>query len=192
MKAVEEYTLEEINEIEDVEFRNRLQKFYQEKRLELGSTPFLRRVINGHPNCSIVNLQYLLDSECLECTSFYNFPNQQVYFYPTVRECQSKSDIACAFSGGKIKKGSVYYCYRPLLDVVDSGKRYVLRKTLKLETMYFSDLPTTIQEFDDFAIKVENYWLYPNERLDYECLNYYFGGSVGLLGLGKRKRKSEK
>ncbi|MDE5587085.1 MAG: hypothetical protein K2I72_01785 [Bacilli bacterium] len=192
MKALEEYTLEEINKIEDLELRRNLQKFYQQKILELGNTPFSRRVIKNFPGFSIMTLQSILQSEYLECTSFYHFPNKQVCFYPSIHEYKSEFNTTCAFSGGPIKKGSFYYCYRPLLEVVDSGKKYVLRKTLKLETMYFSDLPTSIQEFDDFTTKVEHYWLYPNERLDYECLNYYFGGSVGLLELGKRKGKRKK
>lgn len=189
MKAVEEYTLDEINEIEDLELRTHLQKIYYEKRLELGDTPFSKRVIQSYPNCSILDLESILRSAYFEHTSFYNFPNKQVYFYPTVREQKCECDTTCAFSGGKIQRGCLYYCYRPLLDVVDSGRTYVLSKTLKLETMYFSDLPTTIQEFDVFTQKVENYWNYQNEHLDYECLNYYFGGTVRLLELKKGRRK---
>jgi len=189
LKALKEYTLEEIKKIEDLELRSRLQEFYQEQRLELENTPFSRRILRSYPTCSIVDLESILSSEYWEHTSFYNFPNKQVFFYPSIREQQSEFDITCAFSGGKIKKGSLYCCYRPLLEVVDSGKTYVLRKTLKLETLYFSDLPTTIQEFDVFTQKIENYWNYQNEPLDYEQLNYYFGGSVGLLELRKDRRK---
>lgn len=189
MKAVETYTLEEINQIEDLEIRKRLQKFYREKRLELGNNPFSRRILQNYPDCSISDLESILQVEYLDHTSFYHFPNKQVFFYPSIREYRSEFNTTCAFSGGKIQKGSFYYCYRPLLDVVDSGRTFVLSKTLKLENMYFSDLPKTVHEFDDFTQKVENYWNYQNERIDYEHLNYYFGGSVKLLELRKGGRK---
>ena len=189
MKAVEEYTLEEINKIEDLEVRNQLQRFYREKRLELGDTPFSKRIVKSYSNCSISDLESILHAAYLEHTSFHHFPDKQIFFYPRTREHQAEFNTTCAFSGGKISKGSFYCCYRPLLDVVDSGRTYVLSKTVKLETAYFSDLPTTMQEFDDFTQKIENYWNYQNERLDYEQLNYYFGGSVELLELRKGRRK---
>ncbi len=189
MKTIEEYTLEEMNQIEDLVLRENLKKYYREKRLELGSTPFLRRIMKEYPNCSIKTLETILHSEYLESTSFRHFPGKQVFFYPSIREYKSEFNTTCAFSGGKIKKGRIYCSYRPLLDVVDSGKTYVLKKTLKLETAYFSDLPTTMQEFDSFTEKVENYWNYGNDPIDYEQLNYYLGGSVDLLELKKGVRR---
>jgi len=189
VKKIEEYTLEEINQIEDLELRNRLQRFYQERRLELGDTPFLKKIVKSYPNCSIASLESILEMKYFEHTSFYHFPNKQVYFYPTIKERQCEFGTTCAFSGGRIQRGSIYYCYRPLLDVVDLGRTFVLSKTLKLEASYFYYLPTTIQEFDIFTQKVENYCDYQNEPLDYEQLNYYFGGAVRLLELKKGRRK---
>lgn len=157
VKKMEEYRLSEISQIEDQEKRILIRQFYDEKVKELVDTPFSRRVLHSYSDCSISELESILYGEYLEKTSFYHFPEKQVYFYPTVREYQSDFNTTCGFSGSIIKKGSLYYCYRPLLDVVDLGKTYVLQKTLKLETAYFSDLPTTISEFDIFTQKVENY-----------------------------------
>lgn len=192
MKAVEEYTLDEIQEIDNLELRNKLMTFYQEKRLELESDPFSRKVLRSYPNCSISQLISILNTEFLEHTSFYNFPGKQVWFYPTVREYKSEFDTTCAFSGGVIRKGSLYCCYRPLLEVVNSNRTYVLSKALKTEMAYFSDLPTTMMEFDIFTQKIENYQDYQNEHIDYEALNYYFGGTVLLLELRKDRRKVRK
>ena len=149
-------------------------------------------MIRSYPNCSIRELESILSGEFFEHTSFYCFPEKQVYFYPTVREQKCELNTTCAFSGGRIQRGSVYCCYRPLLEVISSNKTYVLSKTLKLETVYFSDLPMTIREFDIFTQKIENYQNYQNERIDYEALNYYFGGTVSLLELRKDRRKVKK
>lgn len=191
MKAVEEYSLQEINQIEDLKLREEYRKIYESMRLRLLDTPFNRRIGNYYPDVSIQVLEKILLKEMIEHTSFYNFPNQLVYFYPAIKEQKAGNNPTCAFSGSKIKNGSLYCCYRPLLDVVNSECRYVLNKTIKVETVYFSDLPKTIQEFDCFSEKIENYWHYPNEPLDYEQINYYLGGSVGLLKLN-RKRKIKK
>ncbi|MCI8588648.1 MAG: hypothetical protein HFG40_03245 [Bacilli bacterium] len=189
VKKMEEYRLSEISQIEDQEERRIIQQFYDEKVKELIDTPFLRRVYHNYSDCSISELESIIYGEFLEKTSFYHFPNEQVYFYPAIREQKSEFNTTCCFSGSIIKRDSFYYCYRPLLDVITRGKVYVLKKTLKLETAYFSDLPTTISEFDIFTQKVENYWNYSNEAIDYEQLNYYLGGSVELLELKKKGRK---
>jgi len=188
LKAVEEYSLKEINKIEDEKLREQYKKMYEYAIQSLISTPFDRRIRNYYPDVSIREFERILERETIEHTSFYNLPNQLVCFYPTLKEQSALSNQTCAFSGSKIKNGSLYYCYRPLLDVVNSNCQYVLKKTIKVETAYFSDLPRTIQEFDIFAQKVENYWNYPNDIVDYEQINYYLGGAVELLKLNKKRK----
>lgn len=125
----------------------------------------------------------------LDSSSFYHFPGQLVNFYPSIRELKSERDYTCFFSGAKIKEGSFYYYYRPLLEVINNGKTYVLQKTIKIETSYLSYLPQNMNDFDIFTQKVEHYYNYPNEELDYEQINYYCGGSINLLELKKKGSK---
>jgi len=185
MSQMENYWLSKINEIKEEEVKQQYQSLYE----NLKNSRYFRNITPDFEKISISSLLDKLEKEIENMTSFYTFPNQRVSFYPTFRERKSTKHITCAFSNSVIKKGSLYCNYRPLLDVIDSKRTFVLDKSLKVEIGYLSELPTTIHEFDDFSEKVENYWNYPNEPLDYEAINYYLGGTVRLLELRKEKRK---
>ncbi len=124
----------------------------------------------------------------LENRSNYSFPNHLVKFYPAIREEKCAKEITCCFSNGRIRKGELYCYYRPFFWDLTTQKSYVLKRTIKAETAYIDFLPVSISEFDIFREKVENYWNYPGEILDYERINYNLKGDLAIQLLKTRTR----
>ena len=101
-----------------------------------------------------------------------------------MKEQRAKKEITCDFSGGIIYPGSFYVSFRPLLKNIETGDAFVLKRTLKVETGYSYDLPTTIQELENLAIKIK---LEQNEDgISYGHLSQRIGGALEFQKLKRR------
>lgn len=181
----QDYSLEEINQLPDGKVE--VLTLYYQAQEELATDPVGRQVIKAKSGSSIREIYTMIQKWKLEKSAYYLFPyNHVINFYPSIKEKRCAKETTCAFSTGRIKKGEPYCYYRPLLHDLTSEKRYVLKKALKVELAYIDFLPTTTSEFDLFSEKVEHYWNYPTDTLDYERINYNVKGSLALQLLKSR------
>ncbi len=181
----QDYSLEEINQL-PVQKVEVLTLYYQAQE-ELANDPIGRQVIKAKSGSSIREIYTTIQKWKLEKSAHYLFPsNHVINFYPAIKENRCAKETTCAFSNARIRKGELYCCYRPLLYDLTSEKRYVLKRTLKVELAYIDFLPNTIGEFDIFSEKVEHYWNYPTDTLDYERINHNVKGSLTLQQLKSR------
>ncbi len=115
------------------------------------------------------------------------FPNELVEVYPRTREGRAKREITCDFSGARIKKGSLYVSYRPMVWSITNGDTYVLSRTIKVETGYAYDLPTTIAELESLNVKMLSH-ADSDDGIDYDHLYWQMGGELDFQKLKRRKK----
>ena len=115
------------------------------------------------------------------------FPNELVEVYPRTREGRAKREITCDFSGARIKKGSLYVSYRPMVWSITNGDTYVLSRTIKVETGYAYDLPSTIAELESLNVKMLSHADSDN-GIDYDHLYWQMGGELDFQKLKRRKK----
>jgi hypothetical protein len=115
------------------------------------------------------------------------FPNELVEVYPRTREGRAKREITCDFSGARIKKGSLYVSYRPMVWSITNGDTYVLSRTIKVESGYAYDLPSTIAELESLNVKMLSHADSDN-GIDYDHLYWQMGGELDFQKLKRRKK----
>ncbi len=114
------------------------------------------------------------------------FPNELVEVYPRIREGHAKREITCDFSGARIKKGSLYVRYRPLVWSISKGDAYVLSRTIKVEFGYEYDLPNNIVELEALNDKMLSH-ADNNDGINYDHLYWQMGGELEFQKLKRRK-----
>ncbi len=186
MKAFEQKTLSEIYESGNKEE----EALYFSYLASLETSKIAKNIIEryeGEPIDVIYNK--ILQAE-EDITSQVIFPGQMVIFYPNIKERKAKDYITCDFSAGIIYPGSIYISYRPLLDNLTTKETYVLKRTIKVETGHYTDLPTTIQEFEGLELKMQMSYdrdVYDNSGIEYSHLNQRTGGQFLLQKLKRRR-----
>ena len=155
LDASEFYTLslDQINNISDISLKKEMLTLYNEQIKILEQDSIGKLFID--PNISIEEIYYNIDQYTESLKSNYLFDNETVKFYPSIKECKAAKNITCHFSGGTIYKGSTYCSYRPFIQNIDSGKKYVLKDTIKVELYYRDELPTTLKEFEEFIYNLD-------------------------------------
>lgn len=63
---------------------------------------------------------------------------------------------------------------------------YVLKRTLKVESGHYTDLPTTIQEFEGLELKIQQQAPFDDSRIDYSHLSQRTNGGLILQKLKRR------
>ena len=106
-----------------------------------------------------------------------------VLLHESVKECHTKTSIACDFSANLIKKGGLYLNYRPMLENITTKKIYVLKRSIKVEPAYFDLLPTNIRELEELNYKMK--LQIEDNYIDYSHLNQVMGGELVLRRLNK-------
>ncbi len=147
-------SLEQINNISDNSLKKEMLTLYNEQIKKLEQDPIGKLFIDT--NISIEEIYYNIEQYLESLKSTYLFDNETVKFYPSIKECKATKNITCHFSGGTIYKGSTYCSYRPFIQNMDSGKKYVLKDTIKVELYYRDQLPITLKEFEDFIYNLDN------------------------------------
>lgn len=127
----------------------------------------------------------ILEQFYFKNTSNYYFPGNLVAFYSYVREYSSRDNITCDISTNIIKKGQLYIGYRPLIENMETGETFVLKKTIKCEPIYHDLLPTNISEFENLNEQIMNYEYYQNKEIYLDHLHYSQGGYLKLVKLKK-------
>lgn len=147
-------SVEQINNISDNSLKKEMLTLYNEQIKKLEHDPVGKLFVDA--NISIEEIYYNIEQYLESLKSTYLFDNETVKFYPSIKECKATKNITCHFSGGTIYKGSTYCSYRPFIQNMVSGKKYVLKKTIKVELYYREQLPITLKEFEDFIYNLDN------------------------------------
>ena len=147
-------SLEQINNVSDISLKKEMLTLYNEQIKTLEQDPIGKLFIDT--NISIEEIYYNIEQYLESLKSTYLFDNETVKFYPSIKEFKATKNITCHFSGGTIYKGSTYCSYRPFIQNMDSGKKYVLKDTIKVELYYRDELPTTLKEFEEFIYHLDN------------------------------------
>lgn len=183
MKALEEKTLEEILLANDPKEK----EIYFQQLSNLSKNRISRQIVEQYKGDSINDIwQKVYEQESLMTSSSF-FSGDIVILYPNIREYHSKSYITCDFSGAIIKPGSLYINYRPLIENLTTNNIYVLKRTIKVESGYFYDLPTTIQELETLELNIQLETPGDRTGIDYSHLSQCVGGSLILQKLKRRK-----
>ncbi len=124
-----------------------------------------------------------------EDESLVLFPKSIVKVYPGIKEVKhAKGEYTCAFSGAPIHVGSKYAIYRPMIKDITKGETYVLKKSIRVELGYESDLPKNIVDLEEFMNKIINYEVY--DEVKYNALFKQTGGGLAFKKLKRRKHEN--
>lgn len=161
------YSLNDIMKISDFKLQKIILQLYYAEIEKIKKDPIGKLFINDYE--SLEEISFNIDQYLQSITSEYLFPNHVVNFYPTVKELKARKTIQCDFSSSLIFKNSHYYLYRPLLQDLNNGKRYVLKRSIKVEIGYDEYLPKTFTDFEQFIYKLDNsYSLHTSDKqVDY-------------------------
>ena len=189
--SVEDYyslSLNDINNITDPSLKKEILILYNEDIKKLEKDHIGKWFVG--PNKSIEEILFEIEQYTESITSEYLFDNNIIKFYPNIKEAKASKPIVCHFSGGIIKKGSLYCCYRPFLHNIDTNQKFVLKKTIKVEEGYKDYLPVSIKDFERFIYNLDNaYTLDSNNDLDFYSINCNLGDWSLLELKNKSKRK---
>lgn len=182
MKLLEEKTLDEILLTNN---KTEIEKYHQELN-NLSTNRINKRIVEnlyGEP-LEYIWSKIFQEEEQIRSTQF--FPDDLVLMYPNKKELHTKNFITCDFSGALIYPGNLYINYRPLIENITTKERYILKRTLKVEPAYESELPTTIKELE---LLQQNIWLETedNSGINYSHLGQSIGGELVLQKLKRRK-----
>lgn len=151
----------------------------------------IKRLLGDYKHTDILELFRLLEELYLEHTSSFYFPGEICTFYPKIVEQRSRTVRYCNISGAKIMPGSFYYCYRPFLENLSSGKKYVLKKTICAEAGFLEFFPKTLFEFEQLSLNLTHPYNKEDTYYNYYELSKNLGEVLELQELhSKRKVKS--
>lgn len=184
MKPFEEKTLEEILLTED----KASEEEYYAALSSLKASKIAQDIVDRYTGESIDFIWRKVMEEEQAYTSEIIFPGDLIRFYPNIKEQRAKTYITCDFSGGIIYPGSLYVNYRPLLDNISTGERYVLRRTIKVESGYYHELPTSISEFESLEQRMQLEIARDSTGIEYSHFSQRMGGELVLQKLKRRKK----
>ena len=183
MKYFEEKTLEEIIFDGNPE---ELKEYHKELN-NLITNRFNKSIVENMKGYSIEYIWQTIFQKEQEITSKLFFPDDLVLLYPNIKEQRTKRIITCNFSGGLIYPGSIYINYRPFIENITTKEKYVLKKTLKVETGYANNLPTNISELEELQTNILLEKIDSYTGIDYSHLSQSVGGELVLQKLNRRK-----
>lgn len=120
--------------------------------------------------------------------SFYLFPSNICFFYPSTTSHIASKEYSCMISGIRINRGERYCCYRPLLENYTKKKVYTLRKTLIISEDYESYLPKDLWEFEEWYQNLEKHLYQENSQINF----YDFACNAGDNALNLREFSNRK
>ncbi len=183
-KPFEEMTLLEIQRLGDSTLINR----YNKEIEKISKDKLSKEAISHLYGKSLEEIYYGLDEYKMTYQSESLFPGKSIIVYPGIKEKHAQKEVTCDFSGARISKGSLYISYRPLLKNLSDGTAYVLKRTLKVETGYGSELPTDIAGIEELNEKIRTYYHQDNGDIQYDHLFWQIGGTLEFKKLSRRKK----
>ncbi|MBR5370314.1 MAG: hypothetical protein IK137_03310 [Bacilli bacterium] len=163
---------------------------YDEEISELKKDKESEAIVDELYGDSIMDIVEAIENQEKQDKSEQLFPNAKVKVYLGIEERIAHKEYTCDFSGAHITKGSLYVSYRPMLKNLKNGETYVLKRTLRAETIHRYELPTNIKELEEFMGKIENYenQLYDEDK--YNTLYVQTGGGLEFKKLNRRKHEN--
>ncbi len=150
----------------------------------------IKRLLKEESPANSCEFYEMIQQFYLDHTSTYYFPGDLCVFYPKIVEYKAKTIRLCDISGARIMPGSFYYCYRPFLENISSGRKYVLERTIHAEIGYYDFFPGTLFEFEQLAFSLANSEMVENSDYNYADLAKNMGETLRLQELhSKRKVK---
>lgn len=141
----------------------------------------IKNIIKNEQFLSEKNFYERLESLIYAHTSFYLFPNNLCYFYPKTLEHKASKELTCHLSGAIIKPGEEYYCYRPLLENLETKKVYTITNTV-ISSLGYQDLfPQTLFEFEDWCQKLNENYYNKNSKIDFYEFSIIAGSNALYL-----------
>ena len=188
-KTFEEKTLSELK----LEENPTLIAMYDQALADMGNDQMTKDIVDRYYGDSIASIYRRVETAQYEFmeknTSELLFPGEIVKVYPGIKNPKARKMITCDFSGARIYPGSFYVSYRPMIKNIQNGATYVLSRTIRVESGYEWDLPTTISSLDTLEMKIENADNFGNEDgIDYTHLSQCVGGGLNFQKLKRRKR----
>lgn len=182
-KPFDEMTLQEIKKTGDISLVRR----YNQEIKKMVTDKLSREAITHLYGNSIENIYYGIEEYKMTYQSEYLFPGKPIIVYPGIRETHAQKEFTCDFSGARISKGSLYISYRPMLKNLLDGTTYVLKRTLKVETGYESELPTDIAGLEELNEKIRRHYDQDDGDIQYDHLFWQIGGTLEFKKLSRRK-----
>lgn len=179
------YTLDEIIALNNQE----LYETYFNYLNDLATNRIAREVIQTMQGFSLNRISEKIFQQEEQNRSTMFFSGDLVLLHESIKESRARNFITCDFSGGQIIPGSHYLAYRPIIENISTNNSYVLKKTIKVETGYYADLPRDISELEELQKNLE-LELDLNDGINYSHLNRQMGGSLTLMPL-RRKGKTK-
>ena len=188
-KAFEEKSLSEL----ELEENPTLIALYDQALADMGNDQITKDIVDRYYGDSIVSIYSQVEKQQYEYmahnTSTTLFPGEIVRVYPGITNPKAKKIITCDFSGARIYPGSLYVSYRPMIKNIYNGNAYVLSRTIKVETGYEWNLPTTIAGIEALNDKIRTAdYRDCEDGIDYSHLSQRTGGELVFKLLKRRKR----
>lgn len=183
MKELEDMTLDELKKLKVPEY---VEQYYTIIN-QLKDNRISKRVLEKLQGEPITKIYEELMSEEENVRSHSFFPGDLVLVYPNIKEQKSKNFKTCDFSGAIIHPGSLYISYRPLLENITTNEKFVLERTIHVETGYLYNLPRRIDELE--ALEQDMILETPGQEIDFNHFNNQMGGHLPLKKLKKERRK---
>lgn len=163
------------------------ESWYNDELSLLGNSKIATTIKDKYYGRSIAFLSNKIDEEERKIVSEEFFPGEKVIMYPWIKEQIARQSITCDFSAGIIRPGSLYVRYRPLFYLIDSGETFVLKRTIRVEDGYHSDLPTTLEGLESLYIKAKNE-ARDNSGIEYSHFWQTMGEDFSFTKLNRRKK----
>ena len=164
-KDIEEFSLNEIKEIQDQEIREYLLKEFERIKNEMFFHRLPRRASEKYfdNSKSLIENYYRISSVCQEHVRLFLFPGHDMILYPKVTYRHATKTIWLHLGDYKIEKGDPYCVYRPLIEDLTTNKKYVLKKSLFASLDCVDLFPQDFRTFEEWDYKLQNAYFNPSE-----------------------------
>lgn len=171
-KSIDEYSLNEINQIKDSELKLILLKEFYSLLLECKNKNMLTRYAYQKakypPNMPLGEfINQINCSISLDYNSDFLFPGNLVMLYPYFDHHVAKKQLKAHLGSDYISPKEEYCRYRPLIVNITNGKRYTLVTSLISEPIYQDLFPTTFRQFENWCYNLEHAYYYNNSEIDF-------------------------
>lgn len=182
MQPIETMTLEELRRSDNTDW---VEKYFLMLN-EFKTDRIAKKILETLEGESIDKIYNEIEKESENYRSYTLFPGDLVLVYPSIKEQRSKIFRTCDFSGAVIHPGSLYVSYRPLLDNITKKEKFVLSRTIQVESGYIHNLPMEIGELEalEQSMKRQD----ENQEIDFNHLNSQMGGELCFQKLKGRRR----
>lgn len=178
LDLLEHFSLIEILEEPNLSTRREALQIYQEFLESIDRNTIYQGILNDLKGASIQEIQNAIDCHTSE-------KGEAAQLYGGLSHHITQKEIQCELSMEPIYAGSTYCIYRPFL-LFASGRKFVLKRSIKAAYYYHDFFPTNIKEFEELSYKLS----YPFSSIalqDPNGIDYYAVSSVVGEGLALKE-----